>query len=277
MKIIEVHSAGGGLMGRFLKKLATQEKWEFEHEVVPEFSTELFKSADAMIVEMKQSPQILENIAVLPSLVRQLHCADSFFQEDGGKWLPRLLCFEALFQVIVDRAKNLSIRAPAFVIGQGEVARMAASVLTKLGFSEIYLVAEAKESLEEHLQILQRGHLGISFKPLLVEELTMQSVSASIVVNTEDLSENKMLLDDLAYFNYMAGEGLVVDLHLSGDQVGALLEEAHKAELRAISSEQMMAQYTVAWLQHLKISHSLTSEQLVEAWTLFFRENSSSV
>lgn len=259
---------------RFMQSLAAAKGWDWQFETVSEFSADVFKGATAVQVAPSLSAEILPQMKVLPTQVRAVHVLDSFFSEDGS-WYPRVLLHEALRMVLVAEARDLDIRAPAFVIGHSEEARVVASVLALMGISDVYLVGEA-EGLEEHQQSLMKSHLGIRFHILPIDELTMQAVSAGIVVNTVDLSGQQALLTDLSYFNYMKGTGYALDLNLVPLQ-NLLLEEAEKAELRVLHPALVAEALTRLWLERLLPDHNLSNEEIRESWTRFLKENSSSV
>ncbi|AFY01193.1 hypothetical protein [Bdellovibrio bacteriovorus] len=263
-----------GQFMRFMQALAGEKGWDWQFETVTEFSREVFQGAAAVKVASALSAEILPQMKVLPTQVRAVQVLDTFFPEDGS-WYPRVLLHEALRMVLVAEARDLDIRAPAFVIGHSEEARVVASVLALMGISDIYLVGESA-GLEEHQQALMRSHLGIHFHILPIDELTMQAVSAGIVVNTVDLSGQQALLTDLSYFNYMKGTGYALDLNLLSLQ-NLLLEEAEKAELRVLHPVLVAEALTRLWLERLRPEHNLSHEDIRESWTRFLKQNSSSV
>lgn len=263
-----------GQFMRYLQTLSQEKSWGWHFETVTKLTPEVFAGAAGVKVEVRLSPEILPKMKVLPTQVRAVEVLDSFFSEDGA-WYPRILLHEALRMVLVSEARDLDIRAPAFVIGCGEEARVAVSVLALMGVSEVYLVGEAA-GLEVHEQMLLKSHLGIRFHTLPNDELTMQAVSAGIVVNTVDLAGQQALLTDLSYFNYMKGTGYALDLNLLPLQ-NLLLEEAEKAELRVLHPILVAEALTRLWLERLHPQHGLSTEEIRESWTRFLKENSSSV
>ncbi|WP_347357597.1 hypothetical protein [Bdellovibrio sp.] len=275
LRIHEIRTSGthGQLVG-FLQHLSAEKGWGWDFAIFTEFSEESLRGADAVKVEPKLSSAILPTMKVSTTQVRSVDVLDSFFLEDGS-WYPRVLLHEALRQVLVAQARDLDIRAPAFVVGHAEEARVVASVLALMGISDIYLVGE-RDGLAEHQQALQRSHLGIRFHALPTDELTMQAVSAGIVVNTVDLSTQQALLADLSYFNYMNGTGYALDLNLLPLQ-NLLLEEAEKADLRVLHPILVAEALTLLWLQRLKPDHDLSREEIHDRWNQFLKQNSPSV
>lgn len=258
----------------FLKSLSESYGWGWTFETVSEFSPEVLQGAVAVKVAPSMSSVLFESLRVLPSQVRSVRVIDSFFPEDGS-WYPRVLLHEAMRSVFVAEARDLDIRAPGFVIGHAEEARVAVSVLALMGVGDIYLVGE-RDGLEEYRNSLQQSHFGIRFHLLPVEELTMQAVSAGVVVNTVDLSGQEALLTDLSYFNYMKGTGYVLDLNLLPLD-NLLLDEAQKADLRVLHPVLVAEALTRLWLDRLRPDHGLSRHDLRESWIQFLKQNSSSV
>ncbi|MEN0058958.1 MAG: hypothetical protein AAGB31_08995 [Bdellovibrio sp.] len=273
-KIIEFRREGLSFFTKYLEFLSQQKGWGWQFEVHPQYAPELMKGALAVKVDLPLSDEILPQLAVLPTLVRSLQCLDSFFYEDN-KWFPRLLLHEALREVLVHEANDLDTRAPAFIVGENEEARISSAVAAEIGVSEIFLVGK-KESLRTQYEILSRSQIGIHFHTLSPEDLTLQVFSAGIAINAVDLSEKKNLLTDLSYFNYMKGSGYVLDLNMLPVH-NLLLEEAQRAELRVLPPLLVAVTLTRMWLRRLKVSPDLSSKEIEESWKLFLKQNSSSV
>nr|WP_295905135.1 hypothetical protein [uncultured Bdellovibrio sp.] len=271
-KIVEFRPEGMGHFVRYLKFLSEKKGWGWEFEVHPEFSRDLMQGAMAVKVAPSLSPNILPQLQVLPTLVRTLECTDSFFAENGT-WYPRLLLHEALRLVFVEASNDLDIRAPAFVIGDNEEARTASSALAEMGIADIYMVGSGRK-MQRQKDILSRSQLGIRFHVLPAEELTLQAVSAGIVVNTVDLSSQKSLLTDLSYFNFMSPAGYALDLNILPEH-NLLLEEAVKADLRVLHPILVASVYTKLWLDRLEVGSELSHEEITESWREFLKQNST--
>lgn len=271
-KIIEIRPEGMSLFMQYLKLLAEQKNWGWEFESHQDLSRDLFKDAMAVKVEPSLSAKILPRLKVLPTQVRTLEVLDCMFAENGT-WYPRLLCYEALRLLLVEKAPDLDIRNPVFVVGHNEQSRVVVSVLADIGCSEFYLVGDT-EFLNLEKEFLLRRQLGIHIHILPPDELTMQALSAGIVINTQDLSQEKALLLDLSYFNFMKQGGYVLDLNLSGHE-NLLLEEAEKAGLKVLSPVSVVQVFTRLWLELL--NKTLSDEEIRESWFVFLKQISSSV
>lgn len=269
LKIVEFRPEGMSPFIQFLQYLAKKKSWDWQFETLPEFSMEALNGAHAAKVFPRLSADILPQLKVLPSQVRSIETLDSFFNENGT-WYPRLLLHEALKDVLISEARDLDIRAPAFVVGDNNEARVAAAVLAEMGVSDIYLVGAA-ETLQPQKEILARAQIGIRFHILIPDDLTLQAVSAGIIVNTVDLSQQKSLLTDLSYFNFMKHKGYALDLNLIPSQ-NLLLEEAEKAELRVLSPVLVATVLSQMWLQRLNVTGVALTE-LRDEWNHFLKEN----
>lgn len=259
---------------RFLQTLAQKKNlnWTFEHH--EQFKKESLGGATAAFIDPQLSSTVLPLFQVVPTQVRSVEILDSLFADHGG-WYPRLLIHEALRRVFVAEARDLDIRAPAFIIGAGPLCRVAAAVLAEMGIAEIYLVGELAD-LEGEKKILSRSQLGIVFHVLALEELTMQATSAGIVVNTTDLSDQKVLLTDLSYFNFMKQAGFALDLSMVTEP-NTLLDEAQRADLRILPYVLVMKSLIRLWLERLGASDLVTDQEIVQLWSHFLQENPSSV
>ncbi len=270
LKIVEFRPEGMGFFMRYLRTLSERKGWGWVFEVHPEFSLELLKGASAAKVEPSLSPQVLSYLKVLPTQVRAVEVVDSLFQEEGS-WYPRLLLHESMRSVLVSNARDLDIRAPAFVVGDNEAARVVSAVLVEMGIADIYLIGDV-EKLQLQKDILTRSQLGIRFHILPMEDLTLQSVSAGIVVNVVDLSQQKSLLTDLSYFNFMKGTGYALDLNLFPTH-NLLLEEAERADLRVLHPVLVAEVLTSLWLERLKVATEVSKQEIHESWKQFLQEN----
>ncbi len=274
-KILEFNPNGPGLFCRHLEFLSKEQGWDLQFETHAQYSAELLESAAMAKVDFALSSTILNQLHIQPTLVRTVRSMDCFVKEDN-RWYPRLFMYEALRKVLVDCARDLDIRIPAFVVGDSELARVVASVFAQIGFSEIYVVGEDESKLKEQMEILRRNHLGIKFHELMADELTIQAVSGSIIVNTLDVSQNKALLNDLSYFNFLKRDGYALDLNLIPYH-NPLLEEAERAELRVLHPYLVSASLTQMWLEKLQLGASLKVEDLRESWKIFLKQISPSV
>jgi shikimate dehydrogenase len=271
LKVIDVSAHGMSGFGQFLDYLAKNRKLPIEVSTVTEFSPELFKEAQALNIDPHLSSLILPKMPVIPTQVRNTGVLDSFFFDDG-KWIPRLFLFEAARQVLVDQAKDMDIRHPGFVIGDDASALTMISVLIHLGFAEIYVVSENENALNHSITAIARNYIGVKILPLPATELTMQALSASVVINCESLQDKKSLLNDLSYFNFMKTSGLILDLQWIKGGGSPLLEEAVRADLRIVETSRVVGLQAMQWLEKLSIADEIKVEDLEADWKEFIKQ-----
>ncbi|MGZ3772651.1 MAG: hypothetical protein ACXVCY_14785 [Pseudobdellovibrionaceae bacterium] len=269
-KIVEIRPEGTGIFINYLKFLSKEREWEWIFENHPGLEEDILKNASAVKIDTSLSSQIISQLKVLSSRVRDLGVLDSLFQENGV-WYPRLLLYDALRLVLVNEASDLDVRAPAFVVGSTEEARVAVATLADIGISDFYMVGDT-ERLNHEKEVLLRSLFGIRIQILPPEDLTIQALSAGVMINTMDLTNQKSLLMDLSYFNYMKQNGYVLDLNISGKHQ-LLLEEAEKADLKAVTPRTVAEVYTQLWFERLNIKF----DAIAESWSRFLKEISSSV
>lgn len=266
-KIVDIHTPGKSLMAEYLENLAKQKNWDWEIQNEDHFNQEALRTAEAALVDPALSSLIIPKLTTLPTQVRSVGCLDSMFKDDGH-WYPRLLFFEALRQVIVSKAPDVDIRSPGFVVGHSEMASAAVAVLTDMGYSEVYMTSEDDDKLKALIHIIRQSRIGVNIHSIAANELTMQSLSCSIVINTMAADQNKALQADLSYFNFMRSSGIVIDLNLLPLE-NTLLEESEKAGLRAIHPLEIMVKMTDAFLQRL--GQTMKVEEIHESWKIFLQ------
>jgi shikimate dehydrogenase len=271
-KILEFREGEPSTLFRFLQFIVTQKPEIFQLEQQEKYGQEFLKGVDAALFSFEQSRLLYPSLQVLPTQVRLLECFDFYLPEDG-KWYPRLLFYEAIHKVLVARARDMDIRVPAFVVGEGECLRVAAAVCAELGYAEIYLIGENSAQLHRESRILSRGNLGIKFKVLPIEELTLQAVSASLIINTVSLPHDSDFLKDLSYFNFMNTGGYAFDCHL-GNLRSELMEEAERADLKVLYPTELLQALVEIVFEKLKQSHLVTATDISE-WVKAFKEQNS--
>jgi len=266
-KIIDIHTPGKSLFAEYFEFLSAQQKWDWVVQNEDHFNQESIRTADAVLVDTTLSPAILPKLTTMPAQIRNIGCMDSLFKDDGS-WYPRLLLFESLRQVIVDKAHDVDTNSPAFVVGDNEAACTAVAVLTHMGYSDVYMTSENEEVLKKVMSFLRQGHIGVKIHGIAASELTMHSVSCSIAVNCLPIEENKVLLADLSYFNFMKRTGIVVELNLLPVE-NVLLEESEKAGLRNIHPIEIAVKTTELWLERL--GKKMKVEDIHQSWESFLK------
>lgn len=222
------------------------------------------EEADVLRVPLQRSLEWLKRCPVQPVKVSLYGAADTFLRADRG-WNPALVIEKSLHQTIIREAHHVDIRESAYVIGNGPLLRVIAGVALGLGFRRVYLVGEDEADLLEQKELLGRVFIGADVLTLPAHSLTLQTVGASLMVNTLPLQERPDLAADLAYFNFMRRGGLVLDLYGFGKEQ-PVLEEALRAGLRVIPAHLVSAGRDLALLQNLKIETASFETKYFEAW-----------
>lgn len=225
------------------------------------------QGAVASITDFRTSPDLVAKIPAQPTDVKAFQCADSLFFENG-QWWPRLNLKEAIRLLIVKKVRSLDIRESAYVIGEGPMLRLLAGLVVTFGFSKVYMVGLSNEDVHNQIEILKKNYVGIDWRPLDTNQLTMQTVGATLLVNSVSLTEDTGLASDLAYFNFMKGQGLVVDLEVY-PSTHPILEEAEKASLRVLSGFDVRAQQDYLFLQRIGLGEIIKFETYRDALRAF--------
>ncbi len=232
-----------------------------------------FPDTKGVMVERDLSEEIfdlpLSPLKGVPQRILHLHCFDSLLLDQGGKWWPECFFRDVLLDEIVRKAPDLDISAEAYITvdkaDKSGLARLAVSVAVQMGFQKISLASE-KSDIESLLGSLQRLYLSTEFFSSYDRQITKQKNSASLLINSINLSQSQELMEDLAYLNFMYNHGLVVDL--SGDaSFNLVLNEAGQIGLRVLTAPRIKAlsewQILVKILGHLEISQEEYCEKRI--------------
>ncbi|MGE5085295.1 MAG: hypothetical protein ACM3MG_03280 [Bacillota bacterium] len=274
-KILEFNPSGPSAVFKTLQELLGKKPGAFELLHHKSYSEEALQDAHLALFSFAEAQTFFPQLKAFPPLVKSLQCFDAFIPEEG-RWYPRLFLYEALRSVLVEKARDLDNRFPAFVVGEGAELRIVASVCALLGFTEVYLIGQSAEVLAEDVGILSRGYFGVEFKVLPVEDLTIQAVSGSLVINTVNMNQHEALLNDLSYFNFLKNTGYVLDCCLE-DLQSPLLEEADRAGLRVLQPIQILQALVEMCLEKIGMSDLISSEDLHGLIVKISKEISSSV
>lgn len=172
---------------------------------------------------------------------RALQCFDEL-EWSGNRWQASLKFPEAMRVALIERSETFDLSQPVYLVGQGERMRISAYVISLLGFRRIVCLSPHSEQLHRDIEILQKFLFGIQMLPVDPQTLTQQTENGPLVINTYS-GENKMdLSQDMAYFNYMAPNGLVLDFEPEFDE-SYFIEEAKKADMRILPLENIVQNY----------------------------------
>ena len=224
---------------------------------------------------MLLSATVLSELKLQPTLVRSLQSTDFLIKEEN-LWYPRVFLYQALRKVLVEYARGLDNRDSAFIVGTNEEAIVSGAVLAHMGFRKIYFTGHDMAELKLKTDLLKKNFFGIEFNTMDAEYLTAQTIGANIVINTINVAEDKELLRDMSYFNYMKRRGFVVDLNLIPYH-NPLLEEAQRAELRVVYPIPIAAEQTYYCLEYLGLLNQLKVVDLCQSWERFLMENFEAV
>lgn len=244
------------------KKTLTAESW-------PEIQ-KLLEGNNAAILDFATSEHLTQQIPALPTDVRILQCADSMFFQDGA-WWPRLNLKEAIRHSVVSEARSLDIKDSAYIIGEGAMLRMTGALAASFGYKKIFLVGLLEDDIERQAKELQQYFVGIDWKPLLAHQMTMQTSGASLLINSISLGDNPLVMSDLAYFNFMKSDGLVVDLNVLPLE-NNLLIEAKQARLRTLSGFDIRTQQDFTFIERLGFSSLISEDAYKVKWHQFLLE-----
>lgn len=270
MKIIEISSQPLSASAQHMAEFAKEKSLPWEVELLPAYDADIVNESVGTMVGFSVSDQILSGLATIPTLVRLTDSFDSFIRE-GDTWYPRLLIFEALRTLVVDKIPDLDNRASGYIVGDNQEARIAAAIMADLGFSTIFVASDNEKNLSRLIEQLQRNFIGIDFKGVEAKSVISQKIQAGFLINCIDLTEQEDLKEDLSYFNFMKANGLVLDLEQANDC--SLLEEASRASLRVISTADIYLQRDLLFLERTSLHSGFTENDFKDSWHTFLKSH----
>lgn len=193
------------------------------------------------------SYELLPLLSMQPENVRFLKLFDGIFYENGN-WIPRLSYFEILRALFVRKFKNHKINSAAVIICHPHEELAFIQFAVGLGHQRIIIFND--EGHETSAVDIKKHIVGIEIQTVKFADLTQVTDLSSLMLNSLDLSENHLLLSDLAYFNFMSKDGVVIDL-CSNAPVNPFLFEAEKAGLRTLARKEIVSQFEFSTLLKL--------------------------
>lgn len=268
-KIVEFSPQGKSPFCDHLKSLSESHGWGLEFDLYSRFEYALLKKYNIAKVDTSMSKEVIKLCPMVSTVSRSTQCVDTILNKES-RWYPEAFCFEVLRKALLEKAKDVDIKNPAFVLGASEKAGVAAAVLADLGFRTVYISDPDIFEIVQLVALLNRSYFSVDFKMITAEQLTEQTMNVSVLINTLDLDQNQILMSNISYFNFMGQNSFAVDFFID-TRIHSFTEEAQNAGLRTISSSYMVAELTKMWLESLQIQSLLKVEDLKESWENFLK------
>lgn len=178
--------------------------------------------------------------------------------------IPRLISLESLNTTIIHKAHDLDIRQAAYVITDSFQGLVSAAVCAQLGIQKIVLVDDDLDRSLIVTKILKRSYFGLDVKSITSDLITTQRQPGGIVINTVQLENNPVLLSDISYFNFVAQNGIIVDISRE-IKSSPLLKDVEEASLRSINGEELLIETLKACIQYLSPGLSVSDDEIALA------------
>lgn len=204
-----------------------------------ELKKNIFNSNPFIRCDLNFGTSHVGQMSMAPESVRFHKTFDSLTLENNS-WVPRLRYFDILRRKIVTQFGSIEIKESAGLVSDSEAPDALVAVLVSLGFKKILLFRP--DGSEDIGPRLCRYFIGIDVQTIPFSVITQNQDSTSIIVNAVDLERNSVLMNDLAYFNFMSPKGIIVDL-ASKTPIHPLLFEAEKAGLRVLKRRDVVSAY----------------------------------
>lgn len=214
-------------------------------------------------VASEMCKELLHYLPVQPENVRFLQIFDSLSYENG-MWVPRLTYFDILRAIFVRKFKNHNIKDACVIICHEHEVLPFIQFCVGLGHQRIIIFNESGSLVQE--TEIKKHIIGIHLHVVSFADLTQVSELSSLMLNSLDLPKNSTLLNDLAYFNFMSRDGVVIDL-CSNAPVNPFLFEAEKAGLRTLARKEIVSQFEFSTLLKLGLLTSFEKENFFQEYS----------
>jgi shikimate 5-dehydrogenase len=155
--------------------------------------------------------------------VAQLGAADCLVKSEGA-WWPRSAAYEGLLETLAPVGEHFDLRSQVLIVGAGAMARTGIAVLFREGFKKFSVTALDQDRGRALLEQLRRVFIGAEFKFVPKDELILLPGVYGAVLNTTPSTTDNTLLQELAYFNFMAPRGVAIDLYFTPPVTQFLLD-----------------------------------------------------
>lgn len=230
------------------------------------------KDVAGIFVENDSAQALIQAMEVFPQKIRELRTFDCLLPDTAGQWWPHCYLKLALSERISLKAPHLDCTQIAYITGDGNNMKVAASIAVQFGFPIIFLVIDESQSVEDTLAHLRRQYFGINFQTITSGDLTLQKNNGSLLINTARFDKSEEFIEDLSYLNFLLAGALVVDTNVL-PLTNNLLSEALHVGLTTLGGAEVLglADYLLLRdiLDSVKVSRVLSSEQYLEQWSQF--------
>jgi len=276
MKIIEILSSQKQESTfKRLEKLSQSQGWGLQFKLIEAEAIEtpipqwlekqrLAEGVHFVRLDIESGFKLLSAYAQRPNIVNLLANMDHLVFEKGH-WWPQLLVFEALRLGMIHKVRNIDTLSCGYVVGSNQLGAVSAAVLISMGIRKVYWLGERLEFLKEKIQNLQAHFVGVEFKSYPVSTITTLLEKGAVLICAINLGNQRDLLADLLYFNYIKKGGLVGNIIASAGK-DTFLQEAEKAELAPFSALNLNLELDWQLIHKLGLSNKISFSQFSQLW-----------
>ncbi|MFP5518863.1 MAG: hypothetical protein ACLGGX_03110 [Bdellovibrionia bacterium] len=202
---------------------------------VQEFSVESIPTDfDLLLCDANFGAEHLPDYPVQSTQAGLLSCFD-VIKKQGDHYIPDVFAFEALHKCLVKSGESLDIRFAAYIVVDTWTGVIASAVCAAIGFSEINIITHHRAQAEIWKKQLNRSFFSLQIRIIDADAFTSNSNPGSLLINTIDLKTDS----DLAYFNFLRAQSLVVDLSANREE-SLLRKEADEAGLISLERQDVV-------------------------------------
>lgn len=140
-----------------------------------------------------------------------LNYADSMFRK-GEHWWMRSLLSEAVRRLVLNSKVAYEATGKVLIVGSGGAARACVYGLAALGFLAIHVVDRDIKFAKELIKSFEHNLFKVELQALDPSEITSIPPRYTVVLNTTPEVPENSLIKDIAFFNFILDNAILIDL-----------------------------------------------------------------
>ncbi|OQW49059.1 MAG: hypothetical protein A4S09_12595 [Proteobacteria bacterium SG_bin7] len=171
----------------------------------------IMRQVDCLRIERPFYNNVVSLSFEYPVETSLLNYADSMFKK-GEHWWMRSLLSEGIRRLILNSKVDYEPTGKVLVVGSGGAARACVYGLAALGFLAIHVIDRDVKLAHELVKSLEHNLFKVELKALDAGEITSIPPQYTVVLNTTPETPENLLIKDIAFFNFIIDNAILIDL-----------------------------------------------------------------
>jgi shikimate 5-dehydrogenase len=172
---------------------------------------ELSKQVQCMRIERPFYNNVISLTVEYPLETSYLNYADSMFKKNNHWWLRSLLS-EGVRRLVVKSGVKYEPTGKVLVVGTGGAARACVYGLAALGFLAIHVIDRDVKAAQDLIKGFANNLFKVELAALEPAEISSIPPQYTVVLNTTPETPENLLIKEIAFFNFIVDEAILIDL-----------------------------------------------------------------